>query len=115
MAVQWDITDVHDWTLLDSDQVEAIVWTLFVIGLDRLDEDNIEKAAARTFAYEAIFGAMRVRDPEEEGEKSVPVPWTKDELSRYIGIKTNGPNISKSEFKRNIMHRIMREHEGHKW
>jgi hypothetical protein len=125
MALHWDVTDVKDCKVhfpdTKSGEWHPAIFCYAIlsmhIGIPRLTAENAAEVYRRVRAYEAVFGGMRSgtrkltgKDMERQG-KSVLVDqyFTRDEIDKLIGIRTNVNTITRAAFDRLLAMRAVSE------
>jgi hypothetical protein len=109
MPVNADWSAVRDWEQLHEDDNEAQLTEAFMtfgwgyglfdlIGLSELTEQNIGEAWARLAVMQALTerGAFFSK---WTGEESIPLPITRADLERRIGLKSNYSNLTRTAWQ----------------
>ena len=84
---------------------EALSFACMGVDLTGPTQKNLVEFAARVRVYENVFGPFRSM---WDGKKSVPMPFTLDELRKAIGFETNVNNIPQAAFAKKIMLGVIR-------
>jgi len=111
MPVHYDLKDIRDFKEVcyikrDADAYElrhtvsVLVDVTMDIGMPELTEGNLSEFAMRIFMFETCIRQLRAF-----GEK-----FTKDELRKYIGLKTNAAKMKAPEFHHELCYRMRRTH-----
>jgi hypothetical protein len=109
MPVNADWSAVRDWEQLHADDNEAQLTEAFMtfgwgyglfdlIGLSELTEQNIGEAWARLAVMQALTekGAFFTK---WTGTESIPLPITRADLERRIGLKSNYSNLTRTAWQ----------------
>ena len=106
MAVTYDFSDVRDYELLHADKVEwakteALIsggWSLGIfdiIGMSSITEENVGEVWTRLAISQGLVGSFLNRN-------GVPVLYTKADIIRRIGLRTNYSNRTRTEFFKTV-------------
>jgi len=98
MPLTWDATEVRDFdTLTDDERVtlNSLIFASMPVGIQHITEDNAREFYARVSFWEKVNGAYRMN---EDGD----VPFTADDVRRFIGLRTNVSTITAAQFRKNV-------------
>lgn len=105
MSLNYDISQVPNWRRkLKSKNgrvvFETLLFTFHVIGVNRVTGDAVDEIEERLIRYQRVFGPLLTRIVKN-GNKT-PVAITRNDLRKWIGMKTNISPMSNSAFDRHI-------------
>ncbi|MFA7185519.1 MAG: hypothetical protein WC082_11530 [Victivallales bacterium] len=105
MSLDYNISQVKNWRRkLKSKNgkvvFETLLFTFYAIGVNRITEDAIGEIEERLIRYQRVFGPLLTRIAKNG--KRVPVAITKNDLRKWLGMKTNISPMSDSAFDRHI-------------
>lgn len=128
MALTWDLSNIANkddegvcWRTAEQDNegrgevkgerymtatLEALIWNCMAIGMGKIEEKTLDRYVKRTRFYEHVFGPWR-RGLDEQSGTIVPKPLTREEIARYVGLRTNASTLTDSQFA-NLMFRNFR-------
>jgi hypothetical protein len=106
MPVTYDFSDVRDHELLHSDRLEwgkteALFnggWSLGIfdiIGMGSITEENAGEVWARLAISQGLVGSFLNRN-------GIPVLYTKEDITRRIGLRSNYSNRTRTEFFKTV-------------
>lgn len=100
MALSWDITNCNNIEEIKSDtewgRTEALIWTTMVIGLREITEDNADEFYKRIKMVEKVSGELCIKD-------SAPYFFTKEDIVKRIGLRTNSTVCTKAQFNKHVL------------
>ena len=96
MSLNWNIEKVQDWKEIADGGDESVTTSVLVnltmsVGIGTITEKNADEFYARVHLIEQIDGAYRNKDGKG-------IKFTKDDITRRIGLTTNASNFSRAEF-----------------
>ena len=100
MALTYDVRKVKGYEEMTDNELFPLCVCLMRTGCPEITAKNLSKVATRIRAFELVNGAMRTNREKEE------VYYTEEEIGNYVGIKTNGAEFTKSEFKKSLLSAI---------
>lgn len=92
MAITWDLTEVEDFDNLDSSLPDAGIWAAHGVGIPHLTEKNADEFFIRVSFWERVLGAYRMN------EKGEDVRFTREDVTRLLGLRTNATAHTKAQF-----------------
>lgn len=94
MALSWDMTAVADYENIDPALREAGIWATVGVGIPVLTADKVGEFYKRVGFWERINGAYRMNDKGED------VRFTRTDVERLVGLRTNASIHTKAQFIR---------------
>lgn len=108
MPATGDWSAVKDWEELHKDNDQWVITEAFMtfgwgyglfdtIGMNSITEENVGEVWARMSIIQALTfkgSLFRMWD----GEKEVPLPITRDDIMRRIGLKSNYRNLTRAKW-----------------
>jgi hypothetical protein len=106
MALHWNIERCNDFESLKSDsewfKTEALIWTTMIIGINQITEKTADEFYRRVKLIEKGTGRLAAT---KEGDY-----WfTKEDITRRIGLGTNATSMNKTEFNKHLLKLMERE------
>ncbi len=102
MSLNWDTSKIKDLAGLEKDNAQEvnkttmITWLTLIVGVAQITDKNVDLIFNRYCLYSKLFDLYKNLLKKE------------DFVSR-IGLITNAPNFSKTQFKKLINDRMSRE------
>ena len=103
MALRYDIRGCNPPTFQDqNDSVNNYVLcsVLMVAGIGEITEKNLDEVFSRVHAIEKESGGGLRLATDTETQTSVSLEFTREEIKRFVGLKTNIMFIPNREFWR---------------
>lgn len=76
-----------------SDFLIGLVWVTLAVGMSSLTHGNLPEFLRRVRIVEGRLGALMTR-------RGHPYVFREEDLQRFVGLRTNGPDLSAQEFER---------------
>jgi len=110
MPATADWSAVRDWEQLHSDEWQYQITEAFMtfgwgyglfdtIGMSELTADNVGEAWARLAVVQALVTNNGAFFSKWTGEESIPLPLTRADLERRIGLKSNYSNLTRTQWQ----------------
>lgn len=108
MALHFDYRNVRDSESVTTDPhnkerwhpvFDALIWLSMICGYSRIDDKNKESVALRITTYQRVTGPMLYRTVDGKKES---VYITKEDVFRYVGLRTNATAMTDAQFERKL-------------
>jgi hypothetical protein len=113
MALCWDVKNVKNrdevCSVKDGDRTiwhpvtEGIGFYMLTLGIDHLEEKNVEEFFNRMTLADTTFGAPIMNTTEG------PYYISKEELRQHIGMRSNASRLTKQQFHKNLIQYLERK------
>jgi hypothetical protein len=98
MSLDWNAENVEGIDALTDDEhvlLHGLVWATLGVGFREITEENWDEFYARLAVYERVAGPMVTKNGE-------PYYMTKDDVRRFIGLRTNFDNETRLQWAKRI-------------
>ena len=112
MTLNLDWSNVKDYKELEKDddwrkEIVLLGHLMMPMGVRAITASNVGEVFARIDILQRLQGAFMHRSDGKGGRE--PVLFTPEDIISYIGLRTNVPDISRTEFMRNVVRSHMDE------
>jgi hypothetical protein len=106
MPLNWNATKVQNFDKLDAQELEAVIWALYAVGVPTLTKATIHEAAMRIQLLEAVRGPLFERWSTEDDATYPTRIRTQRSLTHavyaYVGLSTNVSKVSRAAFLKSL-------------
>lgn len=92
MSLNWNMTEVEDYDNLDPVLREAGVWASIGVGIPHLTAAKVDEFYKRVGFWERVNGSYR------QDSKGEDVRFTRADVERLVGMRTNAATHTKAAF-----------------
>jgi hypothetical protein len=105
MPLTWNTANIANHNEVDTDPYDdkswhpvctGLVWLSLHCGFNEITQKNHEEVAQRIAIWQKFFGAYL-------GKGSEKIYITNLDVQRYIGLRTNAPRMTKTQFNKRIV------------
>ena len=115
MSLNWNVEDCvgrEDWSDSDHDVLDALIWGTMLVGLQRITEANLPEWLLRMRMERANYASAFQIKYQNEREYYLRL----EHLRKFIGLRTNATELTRSKWLKELMERIVRSEEsGFEW
>jgi len=115
MSLDWKFTDDEVFKALpETDEqwniTQRLIWSTMTVDIGTIDKKNVCEWLYRAHMLDAI-GMPLGRQVTDDGRTVSWVP-SRSELEKHIGLRTNVHTITRAQFHKNVMKKLINIAEG---
>ena len=111
MSLNYDFSQCvgrEGWSERDYNTLDKLIWGTMTVGLHGITEDNLSEWLLRMRMERANFSeAFQMKYQHEKGYYIRLV-----HLRKFVGLRTNASDLTRSKWLKELMERIVRCEEG---
>ncbi len=110
MSLNWNVEDCvgrGDWSDRDHDVLDKLIWGTMTVGLYRITEDNLSEWLLR-MRMERAHHSDAFQMTYQNAEYYIQLVH----LRKFIGMRTNATELTRSKWLKELMERIVRSEES---